>query len=437
MENNTRIRQIDESLLKEVLEVFSQSYTLTTDSRKVEKGSIFVALRGEKYDANTFAKSAIDKGASLVIIDDEQYYIDERTIVVEDSLSFLQVFATYYRDTFEIPVLAISGTNGKTTTKELINAVLNTKYRTQATVGNLNNQIGVPLTLLSWKRDLEIGIVEMGASHVGDIDELCRIAKPNMCLLTNIGVAHIEGFGSEENVVKAKCELYRYVESKEGKAFVNKDDKNLYSNSPKVYTSYSLLQEGDVCGKQIDKDSAFASVEVQGVKIHSHLVGAYNTYNILAAVSVGLYFGVELDAIKEAIEEYEPQNNRSQVKKTDHNTLILDCYNANPSSCKSALWSFNDIQAKDKRVFLGEMCELGEVSEKEHKQITQMVTKMGLKQIIFVGENYKPYSTLNNCLWFETSDEARDFLQTQKIEDSLILIKGSRKTQMEKLADVL
>jgi UDP-N-acetylmuramoyl-tripeptide--D-alanyl-D-alanine ligase len=437
MENNTRIRQIDEGLLKEVLEVFKKNYALTTDSRKVEEGSIFVALKGEKYDANTFAKSAIDQGASLVIIDNKDYYIDQRTIVVEDSLRFLQRFATYYRDTFDIPVLAISGTNGKTTTKELIHAVLSTKYRTQATVGNLNNQIGVPLTLLSWRKDLEIGIVEMGASHVGDIDELCRIAKPNMCLLTNIGVAHIEGFGSEENVVKTKCELYRYVESMGGKAFVNKDDRNLYSHSPKVYTSYSLLQEGDVCGKQIDRDSPFASIEVQAERIHSHLVGAYNTYNILAAVSVGLYFGIELETIKEAIENYEPQNNRSQVKKTEHNTLILDCYNANPSSCKSALWSFNDMEAKDKRVFLGEMCELGEVSEKEHKQVAQMVAQMGLRQIIFVGENYKPYSTLSNCLWFETSEEARDFLQTQKIEDSLILIKGSRKTQMEKLGDVL
>lgn len=437
MENNTRIRQIDEGLLKEVLEVFKRNYALTTDSRKVEEGSIFVALKGEKYDANTFAKSAIDKGASLVIIDNKDYYIDQRTIVVEDSLRFLQEFATYYRDTFDIPVLAISGTNGKTTTKELINAVLSTKYRTQATRGNLNNQIGVPLTLLSWRKDLEIGIVEMGASHVGDIDELCRIAKPNMCLLTNIGVAHIEGFGSEENVVRTKCELYRYVESKGGKAFVNKDDRNLYSHSPKVYTSYSLLQEGDVCGKQIDKDSPFASIEVQGVRMYSHLVGAYNTYNILAAVSVGLYFGIKLETIKEAIENYEPQNNRSQVKKTEHNTLILDCYNANPSSCKSALWSFNDMEAKDKRVFLGEMCELGAVSEKEHKQIAQMVKQMGLRQIIFVGENYKPYSTLSNCLWFETSEEARDFLQTQKIEDSLILIKGSRKTEMEKLGDVL
>jgi len=437
MANNTTIRQIDNILLSEVMDVFEQTHSITIDSRKVLSGSIFVALRGERYDGNTFTQSAIDNGASLVIIDNSDYVVEGKAILVENTLVFLQRFATYYREKFDIPVIAISGTNGKTTTKELLYEVLKTKYITQASEGNLNNQIGVPLTILSWKKDLQIAIVEMGASHVGDIDELCRIAKPNMCLLTNIGTAHIEGFGSLENIIKTKTELYRYVDSEGGKVFVNKDDKYLYSHSPKVYTSYSFEQEAEVYAQQIDTNSPFAAIEVQGVRIHSHLVGLYNVYNILASVTIGLYFGIKIENIKGAIENYIPNNNRSQVKKTKYNTLILDCYNANPSSCKCALKSFEQMEAKDKRVFMGEMCELGVVSKEEHANIAKIMLSMNLKQIIFVGENYKQYGVKSNCLWFMTSKEAKDFLQTQNIKGSLILIKGSRKTQMEILQDVL
>ncbi|MBR1627243.1 MAG: UDP-N-acetylmuramoyl-tripeptide--D-alanyl-D-alanine ligase [Bacteroidales bacterium] len=431
------LRLLNDSLFCEVLEVFEKTHFITTDSRKINGNGIFVALKGDFYDANTFAKSAIDNGADLVIIDKPEYFINEKTLLIEDSLLFLQKFANYYRKTFDIPVIAISGTNGKTTTKELMYEVLSTKFVTQATQGNLNNQIGVPLTILSWKRNIEIAVVEMGASHIGDIDELCRIAEPSIGLLTNIGTAHIEGFGSFEGVVRTKTELYRYIEAHNGKVFVNTDDENLQKHAPDNKITYSLLTQADVSAVKTDLKQPFAAIELQKTTIHSHLVGSYNCYNMLAAATVGLFFSIDIKQIKQALEKYEPQNNRSQVKKTQKNTLILDCYNANPSSCRYALEAFNEISAKDKRIFIGEMRELGEVSQAEHKAIAEIILSMNLTQAVFVGNEYKSYAFVPKCFWFETSEEARNFFQTQNIKNSLILIKGSRATKMEILQDVL
>ena len=437
MEYTDEIKQLNDGLFSEVMEIFLKAGKLTTDSRKVVLGDIFVALKGDFYDANTFTQSALDNGAALVVIDNKDYYVDSRTLVVEDSLLFLQQFANFYRRTLEMPVVAISGTNGKTTTKELMRDILSVKYKTQATQGNLNNHVGVPLTVLSLKKDTQIAIIEMGASHPGDIDLLCRIAEPDIALLTNIGTAHIEGFGSQEGVVQTKTELYRYVEAKKRKIFVNIDDENLMKHKPFDATTYSLCKRADVMAEKTDLKQPFAAIKLRHTKIHSQLVGSYNCYNILAAASVGLYFGVDIEDIKKAVENYSPQNNRSQVKKTENNTLILDCYNANPSSCRYALEAFNDIDAKDKRVFIGSMKELGEVSEQEHKAIADIVESMHLTQAVFVGEEYRLYSMKPNCLWFENSTEAKDFLQTQNIKKSLILIKGSRATKMEVLQDVL
>ncbi len=438
MEHIAQVRKITNELLSEVFNVFCQSYDVTIDSRKVKQGTIFVALKGEHTDGNIFAKIALESGASLVVIDNKDYYINDKTLLVEDSLIFLQKFARYYRDTFTIPFIGISGTNGKTTTKELMYEVLSSTYKVGATAGNLNNQIGVPLTLLSLKKDCQIAIIEMGASHIGDIDELCRIANPNIAILTNIGTAHIEGFGSFEGVIKTKTELFRYIEQNNGKAFVNIDDENLLSNKPENSVTYSLKTFAATQGNIINADKTFASIEVCGEKICSHLVGTYNCYNILAAVTVGLSFGVDITKIKHAIESYIPTNNRSQVKKTDKNTLILDCYNANPSSCRFALEAFDKIGGyKDKRVFIGSMKELGKVSQSEHEAISRIIKNMNLTQAVFVGEEYKGFADKENCLWFATSSKAKEFLQKQNTTNALILIKGSRATQMEILQDAL
>lgn len=439
MEHNSKIHKIDNNLLQQVLEEYQKSYLLTTDSRKVQQGSIFVALKGENFNGNTFASMALEQGASMVIIDDNNYYINQRTILVEDSLKFLQKFANYYRKQFDIPVFAISGTNGKTTTKELIHQVLAKKYNVLATVGNLNNQIGVPLTLLNLRADTQIAIIEMGASHIGDIDELCNIAEPTCCLLTNVGTAHIEGFGSKEGVLKTKTELYRYIDKQKGKVFVNYDDEGLRKQQIQNKTTYSLNDKSaDISAKMINADSPFASIEIEGMEINSCLVGSFNSYNILAAVVVGKYFNVPLTDIKQAIEEYQPTNNRSQIQKTQKNTLILDCYNANPSSCKFALEAFDQIHSEDKRVFIGAMKELGAVSRDEHHNIVKKLKTMSLKEIILVGEEYKEFANLDEGIkYFDSSNEASEYLKQENINNSLILIKGSRATKMEVLIDVL
>ncbi|MBO6118045.1 MAG: UDP-N-acetylmuramoyl-tripeptide--D-alanyl-D-alanine ligase [Bacteroidales bacterium] len=437
MEYNKECQPLDDNLLKYVYDEFKKMHYLTTDSRKVIRGSIFVALKGEHVDANIYAQQALDAGASLVIIDNAEYYIDERTVLVEDALLFLQKFANYYRKTFKIPFIAISGTNGKTTTKELINAVLAKKYKTHATYGNLNNQIGVPLTLLSMKSDCEIAIIEMGASHTGDLTELCAIAEPDMVILTNIGTAHIEGFGSLEGVTQAKTELFRYAESINGKIFANIDDENIRNNTPQTATTFSLQQKADITAQVVKSESAFAELIYEDVKIKSRLVGSYNCYNILAALTIGLYFGVSLGDIKTAVEDYVPSNNRSQIKKTQKNTLILDCYNANPSSCMYALEAFDSIKASDKRVFIGAMKELGNTTDKQHRIIAEKVMSMNLKQAVFVGGEYRNIVKSYNALWFENSNEAKEFMSTQDIHDALIFIKGSRATQMERIADAL
>lgn len=439
MEHNSKIHKIDNDLLQQVLKEYQKSFLLTTDSRKVQKGSIFIALKGENFNGNSFASKALEQGACMVIIDDKDYYIDNRTILVENSLLFLQKFANYYRKTFSIPVFAISGTNGKTTTKELISHVLAKKYKILATEGNLNNQIGVPLTLLNLRPDTQIAIVEMGASHIGDIDELCNIAEPTCCLLTNVGTAHIEGFGSKEGVLKTKTELYRFVDKQKGKVFVNYDDEGLKKQQIQNATTYSLKDKtADIIAKTINEDSPFACIETENTIINSCLVGSYNAYNVLAAVVVGKYFDVPMNEIKNAIEEYHPTNNRSQIQKTQRNTLILDCYNANPSSCKFALEAFEQISSTDKRVFIGAMKELGSVSREEHCNIVKKLITMSLQEVILVGKEYEEFSTVDSKIkYFNSSDEAREYLKQENINNSLILIKGSRATKMEVLIDVL
>ncbi len=431
--------------IKELYAHFLKYPSVSTDSRSIKQGDIFFALKGENFDGNKFVFKALELGASLVVCDDEEIKLkdefskfEDKIFFSEDSLTTLQNLAKYHREQLSTTIIGITGTNGKTTTKELIHCVLSKKFKTLATKGNLNNHIGVPLTLLSIPQDTEIAIVEMGANHLGEIGFLCEIAQPDLGILTNIGTAHIEGFGSVENIIKTKKALYEYVKThskKHSHIFVNIDDEFLKDETYEKKTTYSLKTQADVSAKATTENS-YAQIIYNNQTITSSLVGIYNAYNILAALSIGQYFAIDLELIKQAIEEYIPSNNRSQVLKTENNTLILDCYNANPSSCKAAIESFATTEAKTKMVFMGAMKELGEVSKQEHQNIYDLMQSKNFDKIVLIGEEYKEVS-VKKVEWFATSEEFKNYLIENKITGATILIKGSRSTKMEILKDVL
>ncbi len=424
--------------IKELYAHFLKYPSVSTDSRSIKQGDIFFALKGENFDGNKFAFKALELGASLVVCDNKQIEKGDKILLCENSLTMLQNLATYHRKQLKTTIIGISGTNGKTTTKELIHCVLAKKFKTLATKGNLNNHIGVPLTLLSIPQDTEIAIVEMGANHLGEIGFLCEIAQPDLGILTNIGTAHIEGFGSVENIIKTKKALYEYVKThskKHSHIFVNIDDEFLKEETYDKKTTYSLKTQANVSAKATTENS-YAQITYNNQTITSSLVGIYNAYNIIAALSIGQYFGIELELIKQAIEEYSPSNNRSQVLKTENNTLILDCYNANPSSCKAAIESFATTEAETKMVFMGAMKELGEVSKQEHQNVYDLMQSKNFDRIVLIGEEYKEVSA-EKIEWFATSEEFKNYLIENKIEKATILIKGSRSTKMEVLKDVL
>lgn len=412
--------------------------SISTDSRSIKKGDIFFALKGDNFDGNNFVFKAIEQGASLVVCDNKQIEKGDKILLCENSLTMLQSLATYHRKQLKTTIIGISGTNGKTTTKELIQTVLATKFKTLATKGNLNNHIGVPLTLLSIPYDTEIAIVEMGANHVGEIGFLCDIAMPDLAILTNIGTAHIEGFGSRENIIKTKKELFDFVKNnscEKSHIFVNFDDEALKDETFSKKTTYSLNTKVDISAKACC-ENGYAQILYKDNLIASNLVGVYNAYNILAALTIGLHFGVELEQIKKAIEQYTPSNNRSQILKTNNNTLILDCYNANPSSCTCSIEAFANMEANHKMVFMGAMKELGDVSIQEHKRVFELLQSKGFERIVLIGEEYR--SVLEGKVeWYANSEEFKENLIKNKIEDATILIKGSRSTKMEVLKDVL
>ena len=424
--------------IKELYSHYLKNPSISTDSRSIKKGDIFFALKGDNFDGNNFVFQAIEQGASLVVCDNKQIEKGDKILLCENSLTMLQNLATYHRKQLKTTIIGISGTNGKTTTKELIQVVLSKKFKTLATKGNLNNHIGVPLTLLSIPFDTEIAIVEMGANHVGEIGFLCDIAMPDLAILTNIGTAHIEGFGSRENIIKTKKELFDFVKNnscEKSHIFVNADDNALKDETFSKKTTYSLNTKADISAKACC-ENGYAQIIYKDNLIDSNLVGVYNAYNILAALTIGLHFGVELEQIKKAIEEYTPSNNRSQILKTNNNTLILDCYNANPSSCTSSIESFANMEANHKMVFMGAMKELGEVSIQEHKRVFDLLQSKGFERIVLIGEEYR--SVLEGKVeWYANSEEFKENLIENKIEEATILIKGSRSTKMEVLKDVL
>jgi UDP-N-acetylmuramoyl-tripeptide--D-alanyl-D-alanine ligase len=419
--------------------LFLKCNSVSIDTRKIESGSLFVAIKGENFDANTFAKEAIEKGASYVIIDNEKYYLDERTIVVEDSLVALQELAKYHRHYLKLPIIALTGSNGKTTTKELINVVLSQKFKTKATVGNLNNHIGVPLTLLTFDSETEIGIVEMGANHQKEIEFLCEIAQPNYGYITNFGKAHLEGFGGVEGVIKGKSEMYNYIAANSKLAFINLEDKIQVEKSKAFrYYSFGINKENANVNISSIKANPFVEINFSDMEIQTHLIGLYNANNINAALTVGKYFGVENADIKTALESYIPENNRSQLLSKETNQIILDAYNANPSSMAVAIENFLQLDDSNKILILGDMFELGEDSFNEHKTIVNLLLNQKDITVYFVGREFFKHQISSNGLhFFETFDACSECLKGLKIENSSILIKGSRGMALERTLQFL
>ncbi len=427
--------------------IFLSCTSVTTDSRNCPEGSIFFALKGESFNGNLYADDAIKKGAEYAVVDDKSLtYTSKGIIIVDDVLKTLQELASYHRDYLSIPVLAITGTNGKTTTKELTREVLKKKFNVKATEGNLNNHIGVPLTLLSFKEDTEFGIVEMGANHPHEIEFLCNIAKPDFGLITNIGKAHLEGFGSIEGVMRTKGELYKYISKNKGTIFANKDNQYLVKILPgdTDIVFYGIrnsdgLVHGEVSGKEFFLKFKWHNTYTGNEhEIITNLIGSYNLENALAAITVGCFFDVPEHKINEAISEYVPSNNRSQYLKTDKNEILLDAYNANPSSMQKALENFKNIDGNKKALILGGMKELGEESESEHRELVKKILELDADIIVLTGPEFKQHlELLPNALFFNNVEKLTEHLRNKPISGYKILIKGSRSNKLELIAPFL
>ena len=425
--------------IQEIHNLFLKCTSVAIDTRKIEPNSLFVAIKGERYDANTFAIEALDKGASYAIIDNEAYCIDDKTILVKDSLITLQELASYHRAYLKLPIIALTGSNGKTTTKELINIVLSKKFNTKATVGNLNNHIGVPLTLLSFSKATEIGIVEMGANHQKEIEFLCKITQPDFGYITNFGKAHLEGFGGVEGVIKGKSEMYSYLKDNHKKAFVNIDDAIQVDKTSAIET-IAFSQTDSNATTYIKKVTAnpFVTIEFDQVIIKSHLIGLYNANNVNAAITIGKYFNVSNNDIKSAIESYIPENNRSQLITKETNEIILDAYNANPSSMAVVLENFLQLDKTNKLIIIGDMFELGEESLAEHKIIVDRLLNENLTICCFIGADfYANKVDKTHFHFFKTFEEFADFLKNRNVENTTILIKGSRGMALERTLEML
>ncbi len=422
--------------IKDLYNIYLQHPSIKTDTRKIAKGDIFFALKGPNFNGNHFAEQAIKDGASYAIIDEEINYKNEKIIKTDDVLLTLQQLAKHHREQFNIPFIAITGSNGKTTTKELVHKVLSSSYKTFTTEGNLNNHIGIPLTILKIKSDAEIAVVEMGANHQKEIEAYCSYTMPTHGLITNLGKAHLEGFGGIEGVKKGKGELFDFLKKNNGTAFVNCDDNYIKEISEGIKNITYGTAEGSVSGK-VKSTSSFLEIEIiKGANtgsIKTQMVGGYNLLNVLAAVTIGKYFNVADEKIKSAIENYTPSNSRSQLIKRGSNTIILDAYNANPASMKAAIENFAQMQGTNKILFIGSMMELGNESEKEHKELIKLIDKYKWRNVILVGNNFK--NIKHSYTHFDNAATAKTWLNTQHIENSQLLIKGSRSMQMEKVLE--
>lgn len=423
----------------DLYDLFIHNPQITTDSRNCPKGSIFFALKGDKFDGNQYAGKALAPGCVYAVIDNPDYYIGERTILVDNVLKTLQQLAHHHRKVLGLPIIGITGTNGKTTTKELLAAVLSTKFNLLYTEGNFNNHIGVPLTLLRLTHDHEMAVIEMGASHPGDIKELVDIVHPNYGIITNVGRAHLEGFGSFEGVIRTKGELYDYIRRSKGKIFIKKENEYLQSIAKGIeQITYGNGDDAFASGQVVSCDPFLVFNWKQQGKLHTvetHMIGSYNLDNVLAAVAVGRFFKIPAERISRAIAAYEPTNNRSQFKKTDNNELIIDAYNANPSSMKVALDNFITMPVQPKAIILGDMRELGPTSDELHAEVVEQIKKGQFDKVFLCGEHFskvgKEFSP------FATTEAMVEELRKQPLKGYHILIKGSHSMGLEKLADIL
>jgi len=435
--------------ISQLYEHYKNHPQVITDSRRIKKGCLFFALKGERFDGNTFAAEALRQGAAYSIIDDANYNVDTSCILVDNVLETLQKLATYHRQQFEIPIIAITGSNGKTTTKELLYEVLRSHYRTHATAGNLNNHIGVPLTLLAMPENTEVAVVEMGANHIGEIAELCEIARPTHGLITNVGKAHLEGFGSFEGVRKAKGELYTFLQEHKGIVFINEDEEWLGDMAKANFLKVGYLKSDQpkqeratyevvLLGQQPFIQVGFLGKEAEMVTVQSQLAGIFNFNNIMTAIALGRYFKVPPEKIKKAIESYLPQNNRSQILEKEGTTYILDAYNANPTSMRNALDYLKELDHGYKIAILGDMLELGEYSKDEHQSIIRYAENCDLKELILVGQAFKDAfdgSEGSSHQVYNDTQELKDEFVKKGYHDACILLKGSRGIGLEKLLD--
>ena len=434
--------------IKELYALYQQHPCVTTDSRNCPAGSIFLALKGASFNGNKFAAQALEKGCSYAVVDEPQWAVagDARYIVVDDALTTYKELARAHRRQFDIPVIGITGTNGKTTTKELVSAVLAKKYHVLHTEANYNNDVGVPKTLLRLTKEHEIAVVEMGASHPGDIERLVKYVEPTCGMITNVGRAHLEGFGSFEGVKRTKGELYDFLRASDALLFLNEDDNNLMEMAKERQfdriVTYGTEPTADVRGSLLACDpflsfsfQANAALTPQPLEVHSQLIGAYNMSNMLAAVAIGLHFGVTAQDAADALREYKPSNNRSQLTVTEHNRLIVDAYNANPSSMAAAIENFRLMQAEHKMAILGDMRELGEASAVEHQHVVDLLERYGFKDVWLVGPEFS--ATKTNYRKFHDVEEVRKAIAKEQPTDRTILIKGSNGDHLFELPESL
>lgn len=425
-------------MIDQLYKTFLESSGVSTDTRTVKEGNLWFALKGPNFNANSFAQKALEAGALAVVVDDADYAVNDLYILVEDGLTALQQLANHHRRQFDIPVLGITGSNGKTTTKELVRDVLAQKFNVLATLGNLNNHIGVPLTLLRLTEKTEFAIIEMGANHQGEIADLCRIAEPEFGLITNIGKAHLEGFGGIEGVFKGKTELYDFIASRQGKLFVNSRNAQLVAKAKgSVEEVYSYPDESDYFAATLISNESSVSLKAFSREINTHLSGVYNFENICAALCIGKYFGVSEEKALQAVADYMPENNRSQVIKKESNTIYLDAYNANPTSMSLSLQNFGAIKGA-KVAILGDMFELGEAGPEEHATIGQLTKDLNLDEVIFCGKLMSfAHQANSDSLYFEEKKALEEYLTKNKKSETAYLVKGSRGMSLETVVELL
>ncbi len=425
--------------IKELYEKFLESGKISTDTRQITPGSIFFALKGDKFNANTFASQALEKGAIYAVVDEKEYANDQRCILVDNVLETLQKLSRHHRDQLKIPVIGLTGSNGKTTSKELLHAVLSKKFKTFATKGNLNNHIGVPLTLLSIDRSIEMAVVEMGANHLGEIAFLCTLANPSHGFITNIGRAHIGLFGSYENIIRAKSELYQHLITNKGTVFINSQNEILANMAKRFKEPIFYPAKGDFYHGKLVAADPFLKVRAEnGAEVQTNLIGGYNFENVMVALCIGKYFGVHPDLANEAIGSYRPDSMRSQMIQKNSNKIILDAYNANPSSMTAAIENLAAMKADNKVLIIGDMFELEEEAEKEHKAIGQLIREKKFNRVYLCGKLFRSaLDIIPEAKYFETKSALAEDLKNNPLSDSTILVKASRGIGLETIVELL